>query len=403
MGNNNSTNNNKMDSGQQFDISKYFIRSTNQQKTMLETRAKADQLYDQINQNNGKIIVERKIEIFTDPTNGTPMPYFSDQRNATANGYDPLISTENMTYIEIEDPKGMKTYAVHRTKPDHECKANCYCIEKILEASNDEEFSIFSPTTSEKQKVSKSNIDNINEFLLSATSPEPVEPSMILSATSPGPVQLVNQTGACSFCFRSSKDHMTGGICSALRKEKNNEQMLGGEVAEDKTSPEDLTDSEEETDEAFSATSDMSDTMTSPDDDIEPKDRKDKNKVVVKKENIDDEEVEEDDDDEDINEDEDEILEGIDDEDITEDGFILEQSDISSSDLYRMQSRIFRSNTDTNRSQDDNDETTEKVRRAMNNASRRGIFDSEERDILNIKSSSDDYMRRPARKNNKYY
>lgn len=362
MGNNNSTRNIKQDTGQQNALLQYFT-NTNTQKSNVDPYAKANELYHKFNQNNtgNELYIERCVELFTHPS-GT-FPYYSDHKFPE---YDSL-SSEGPRFVELiictDQGDIREKFAVHHNKPDHDCGPNCQCIEEIFEVS-DKKTSIFSPTSSEGTKT---------QTIFSATSSEPPVPA---------------QTGGCPFCMRSTKDRMEGGVCSGLR----NDNMVGGENNE--TSPDELTDSEDEIDEAYSETSDMSDTMTSPEDDIEPKTRK------KKLENMEEEEEE---DEEDIEGYEDEILEGIDDEEITEDGFILEQSDISSSDLYRMQSRIFRSNTESVRSKDEEDEeTTEKVRRAMNQIDRRGMFDSEDRDILFNASSSEDFTRRPTRSNPKY-
>ena len=121
----------------------------------------------------------------------------------------------------------------------------------------------------------------------------------------------------------------------------------------------------------------------------------------------------------------DEDLEGLEDEDIMEDGFIFEQSDVTSSDLYRIQNRIFGSETDTeyeytdsydSYDSDDDNSTTDIVENAMYqlnlrkkilksnpNDMRDSIFDSEDRDIMEMGvSSTEKYTKRAARRNNKY-
>jgi hypothetical protein len=77
-----------------------------------------------------------------------------------------------------------------------------------------------------------------------------------------------------------------------------------------------------------------------------------------------------------------------DDDEEDEDGFMMEKSDINTSDIYKMQKRIFRSETETDDS---------------NNYNRRDkLFNSEDRNILDLNSTSDDYMKKPS-KNKKYY
>lgn len=111
---------------------------------------------------------------------------------------------------------------------------------------------------------------------------------------------------------------------------------------------------------------------------------------------------------------EDEDLEGLEEEDITEDGFLIEQSDLNSSDLYRMQRRIFVSETETptkrsnqkylvEPSQLTSDETTENVRNAINRLNvRNSMFNSEDRKILDLNSDTDKYYNKPAKRNTKY-
>lgn len=164
----------------------------------------------------------------------------------------------------------------------------------------------------------------------------------------------------------------------------------------------------DDTDDIFSETSDID---------------SDKNKKTkkIKKEKSDDSEEEEDDDDvlefvdddeeennnnnnnnnNDDDDDDDEELENIEDE-TTENGLFLEQSDITSSDLYRMQSRLFDSETETENINSDID-FTEKVRDAMDRISKRkALFNSEDREILDMKSSTDRYSKKTYKKNSKY-
>lgn len=131
-------------------------------------------------------------------------------------------------------------------------------------------------------------------------------------------------------------------------------------------------------DDTLSPTSDDDTTTTT----SETKEKKKKNKKKDEDENDEDiDDIEIDDEDED-----------------TEDGFMIEQSDINTSDLYKMQKRIFRSDTDTE------DNYTDKVRDAMNTYNqRRKLFDSEDQDILGMNSTTDDYIKRPTNRNYKYH
>jgi hypothetical protein len=110
-----------------------------------------------------------------------------------------------------------------------------------------------------------------------------------------------------------------------------------------------------------------------------------------------------DNDEEDDSDFDDEELEDIDNEDITEDGIMLEQSTINSSDLYKMQSRIFGSNTSSNDLLSESD-FTEQVRKAMVNVNRnKQMFSSEDQAILNMNSVSSEKLIKKKPKHNKKY
>lgn len=152
-------------------------------------------------------------------------------------------------------------------------------------------------------------------------------------------------------------------------------------------------DDDDDDEDEFSETSDEN--MT----EIMKKDKK-------KKKDEDDDEWEEEDDDED-----DDDIE-LDNEE--EDGYILENSDITSSDLYNMQNRIFTSDTESEMFTDDT--FTDEVEAAMKKVNRRKkMFSTEEREILNMNrpdgnhdkklpvSPSEKYMKKGTKKNAKYY
>jgi hypothetical protein len=129
-------------------------------------------------------------------------------------------------------------------------------------------------------------------------------------------------------------------------------------------------------------------------------DEDDNGEDIPKKKKKQNKEKGEDDDDDD---DDDEDLD-IDDEDITEDGLILENSDITSSDLYKMQRNYFRSNTISDYSEDG---FTDAVEKAMDKGKSKPkyndkLFDTEDRNILDLSSSSG-LNKRPKKRNSKYY
>ncbi|QGR54027.1 hypothetical protein [Moumouvirus maliensis] len=110
--------------------------------------------------------------------------------------------------------------------------------------------------------------------------------------------------------------------------------------------------------------------------------------------------------------DEDEMLEDID-EELEELGFDYDQTDVTTSDLYNLQKRIFQSSDSQNYNNSesslddldnelDEDETTENVRWAMQRINLRNtLFDKEDNDIMQM-NSSDIYKSGATRKNNKY-
>ena len=326
---------------------------------------RADKIYNRT-QRNPNIYIEKHTDIYIDPERGIALPYESPKygtqaseyssQDLTTSGYNPTTS-ENPKYIEFIVCKGdlhdfrREKYAVNKDQPDHECRANCECIEQII-------------------KIEKIN----NKLIMSPLSVSP-------TSSEPG---------------RSPK------ICGAHGRES----MQGGaNVNMTSESPEEITDSDEINDEAFSETSDISTTDTTPINKPNPQ-KKNKKKFSGSNDNInaDDLELEDVVDDDaiidDETDDDDDDLEGIEDEDITEDGLIIDQSDISSSDLYRMNSRIFGSETDT----ENDEEFTEMVAQAMDKANqRKTLFDSEDKDILNMNSSSEKYTQKRTQKNNKYH
>ncbi len=292
----------------------------------------------------------------------TTLPYISEYYGTDP--YENIPVSENPKFIELIVCGNKEKFTVHKNMPDHDCKGNCNCVRHFVEVTQN-----------------------------------PINPSvMSISATSPEPV-----------------------ITNAWLKNVNykNNKMAGG--AND-TSPEEFTDSEEY--DIFSATSEMSPVTSTPyetgkknqrnekknHDSKNKKKDDDKNKTKEhdskKKKQVDDED--DDDDDED--------LEDLD-EELTEDGFIVQQSDINSSDLYRMQSRIFGSTesedfeVDTNRNQrnvkydfEEDNELTDQVRDAMKKVnSRRNKIDSEFEEIMEMNSSTDRYLKRPMSRNSKYH
>jgi len=418
---------------------------------------KADKLYNDIWDNDRDIYI-KKVEIFADPSRGiAPMPYISD-RNAYSDGADIGLSSEGPKYIEFIVCKGNlddivnERFAVHKSQPDHDCGANCECIQQMIEVLGNQGRVMNQPPSCHKHDRNEQGHhhhhqernQNASANMFASLSPT----SATLSPTSSEPARNVlnrNQirTNAMNDTMLMNRNVSTNRNAtnidrSTIRLNPACKPMFGGarrrnENIDSDTSPEEITESEEQTDGAFSATSEMSDTTTSPALKNTKNDKKNNKKLFDSDDEDEEETIDTDDLDnniEDETDDDDEDLEGLDEEDITEDGFILEQSDISSTDLYRMQSRLFASETTDNSSRNrfftrnsrnnqnnrnrrnnrnndnyDNNSTTEKVRTAIHRMnSRRGndLFDSEDRKIFEMNSSTDEYMSRPVTRSIKY-
>jgi hypothetical protein len=501
MGNNNSNQGNKpnvydtennVDSLKQLYTKNAVSEHKNFNNGIYDT---ADEIYDRVWDDNKNIYVNRRMEIFTNPSRGIEMPYFSDKNAFDSDSRDQLASSENPRYIEFIVCKGnmddfKQKFAVNKSIPDHECKGDCHCIEKMFEFSGDSgrihkkhqvprnlsqtslsQMSL-SPTSTEPYDTVGQQQENIkqcgmikNPMARQKTNINPFDWPMMLGGCDCGPMT----GGECKPMMGGECKPMMGGKCKPMMGGEC-KPMMGGETNNNNNdSPEEITESDEQKDKAFSTTSEMSDTTTSP---IFADKNKQKNKKNTDKNadknadkntdkkvlNISVVEVDEDksttssssSEEDEIDDIIDDIDEDLEEEDITEDGFILEQSDISSSDLYRMQSRIFGSETDTSsyditnkrsdknvkknnnrrnlnqndmnnnsetterirraikkmnsrNTNNDDSETTEHIRRAMNKMNSRNIFfDTEDRVILKMNSSTDKYIKKPTNRNTKY-
>jgi hypothetical protein len=138
-------------------------------------------------------------------------------------------------------------------------------------------------------------------------------------------------------------------------------------------------------------TSESTDSNTSPleTSDSNKKDSHKKTKDKMKKPKTDDGSADEFEDSGEIDEELDKIED--EDEDVSEDGILLNGDDVDSTELYRMQNRLFGSDTpsDNYLGNDFDDNNTEEVERAMNDIDReKQMFSSEENEILNMKSPS---------------
>ncbi len=328
--------------------------------------AKADELY-------GKIFEDdQTLEMYRDPSRGISMPYISDKNAYSSETiHDTMVSSENPRYIEIvvckcngngsaDISERNEKYAVHKSKPDHDCRGNCNCIQEIIEI------------TGNKRKVydNKKYKTCASEYNYSATSDDMFTPNQKKNNQNFSPTSAsLSPTSTDEFFGAQNRNNM------ANKNLNQYNTMFGG--ADSETSPEEISDSDEEIEET-SDTSEMSDTVSS------SVNIGNKKKPVV---NSNAELTDEDDDD-------DEDLEGLDDEEISEDGLALGGSDIESygadytdvdtNDLYdmydkdfdddvnKMQNKIFVSHTDSdNHYNDDDDDFTENVRAALKNVNER--------------------------------
>ena len=364
-----------------------------------------DARHAEFNQYANKVYDDTRRQMdFTDPRSShdsnREFPYYSDSKT----WYHPVeTSSENPRYVELlvcgsnvsgvpieGNPNVVKErWAVHNGPATHDCGPNCHCIKEIHDIGPKQTYL---DRNSIKAKLDSRELEHI----LSPTSSEPSEFYR-------------------NIIIVEKKMHGGAG---------NDNDDVDAE-----TSPEDITDSDEQVGSA-TTTSEMSATSSVP----AIGERKVKqtvgdvitdNKLIFDSENMNNSDNNNNNDDE---EDEDnQVLEGL---DTSEGGYVF-GSDITSSDLYKLKDRFFKSETesigglsDDNNSDSDSDtdtdsETTENVRIALNNInsrknSRKGsgksIFDTEDRNILNLNStnstdstdSTDSYRKRSTRKSHKY-
>ncbi|AZL89280.1 hypothetical protein QKC54_gp0552 [Megavirus baoshan] len=325
----------------------------------------SDEIYPEQYDKNGYV---NHLNVYNDPNHNIYLPYISDKKDFDSD-YEPTIvsDTASLRYVEIEIceddfNKYKEKYAVNKSRPRHDCGPNCPCIGDsescIISRQNNIEQDIYSPTSEnpyiKNMKGGANNIlsntsindnNDITSDMLSTTSD-----SDMLSATSDS-----DNTSEPNFTLRKNN-----GI------NKSNNKSLNNKISDNNL----IFDSD-----------DINTTVS-----------------------IDDED-----------DTDDEILEDIDDE-IEESGFAYDKSDIATSDLYEMQKRIFQSSDYDNRDNElstdfsdnslninDDDDTTENVRWAMQRINlRKTLFDEEDNDILQMNSPSDNFDTRPIKRNNKY-
>lgn len=180
-----------------------------------------------------------------------------------------------------------------------------------------------------------------------------------------------------------SPDHTCGPNCECIM---DTVQVTGGRVSRILPRTRPMMGGANKANTSESVNSDTSPLETSSDN---KKDSHKKTKDKMKKLKTDDGSADEFEDSGEIDEELDKIED--EDEDVSEDGILLNGDDIDSSELYRMQNRLFGSDTpsDNYLGNDFDDINTEEVERAMNDIEReKQMFTSEDNEILNMKSPS---------------
>lgn len=309
---------------------------------------KANSIYDRID-----VYVDppNRVEIFPDFYNGIFLPYESDKIRSET-GCNLEVTSENPGFIEFMVDQGKKgnireKYKVNKNLPCHKCCEECGCVEKIFEAR--------------RQVIPRSLYDMISDSPTSNTYLDEINKKIYLNKKN------VRQ---------------------------NNPTMYGG--ADDTESSILSSDNEDTAETIFTPTSSEMSSATASD----IKENKESKKQESKKKGSNDNRksktvqvVEEDESDEDNDD-----LEIDDDENVSEDGIMLDPDYINSSEMYKIQERIYYSS-------DSDDDFTDKLREAMEKTAndRRSIFDTEDGYILGMNSSTDSYLKRPKNKNSKYH
>ncbi|AQN68403.1 hypothetical protein [Saudi moumouvirus] len=294
------------------------------------------------------------IEVFHDPVNGVSLPYIND-RDTYYSDIDPrIIASENprIRYVELEICDDGDIHKVRERYAVNRIQPNHDCGANCNCLGNEKSCNIV-----DRRVV----YDNY-----SPTSAEPIENNIIRRQTQQ--IQQGGQNPDLTSIDDTSTELNTDIISTTSDDNNTSEPSFGDNNQNKKISDKDL---------IFDS------------DDIKPE--------TISLEDEDDE---------------DEMLEDID-EELEELGFDYDQTDVTTSDLYNLQKRIFQSSDSQNsentvdsmddlENEFDEDETTENVRWAMQRINLRNtLFDKEDNDIMQM-NSSDIYRSGTTRKNNKY-
>lgn len=301
--------------------------------------------------------------------------YFVDESKGIALPYELSEHSEHPAYIELVVDNGDNTYtreryAINSNTPDHECKVNCMCLKKLDKYSDDPDSVLDrgfrnSETSSCKTDTLMEHLNSRNG-INSETSPNYMKQSDDNPVTSKIPwrhkysetsplkpdTELNSQNGKNSV----TSPNYINPVDSPLHHEKSPMHtdtiailgLKGGKRDdEDYLSP--LESSDDDDNDASTSTDESSTTS--------PKKKKTYNKNKPYKKKM-----------------------------VNEDGIVLGNSSVNSSDLYRMQGRLFKSLTTTE------SEFENQVNGALDmmdrNKNKKGYpFSSEDNMILNMQSS----------------
>ena len=267
----------------------------------------------------------------------------------------------------------------------HVCGKNCYCVTKRVHGSLSPASSerletmsdLFSPTTDSVQTIHKLMVIQLKPPAPHATSKPPV----VLSETSDAPVQPVKTEDLSATSPWEERSGMAGGA-----KNKNKNKNKNKHYSTSSSS--------------ISALSDSSDSSSDPLASSSDKDKRKHNKHQNKNKN------------------KHHKIKSSD--QFSDQGLILSNSSIDTSDLYKMQSRVygFGSDSDANSNSNSNSDFdidngpydsedsishTDKVNDAIKKMNlRKNIFSSESREILGLNSDSEGYMKKGKKRNPKY-
>lgn len=425
--------------------------------------------------------------------------FTSNQPNLSSEFMDESITSEDPKYIELiictEDSNESheERFAINKFDPDHLCKGNCHCVMELWKYQHVSTIPYSETSVDDNQSFSrggynKRNYNQSNNQSKNGSRNKSKNGSINRSNNNRYNNESNNQSenefsdeqmntiGGCDCNQNGGCDYQIGGARNIVDTEDENFEDEQDVTSEDLNQMDDGDDSgdtekldEDDEKETFSTTddentdntSDTSDDMERNNDTKLKKNKKKTNKKInvtnANKTNVNKTNANktnaakfhlmkptvmqnnytsksETDSGEDI-----EDLDGIEAEDVNDedDQGILLNSDITSSDLYNMQSRIFTSDTDSeleddqidkkikkdvnyaNLLNDDEDvdgalssesEYTEKLTNAIKELKKQkqqnrisNIYDSEDKHIMDMNSSSEKYKTQKLKKNSKYH